>query len=173
MKETADSEEETFSSVVRNPQKAKQFMIRAYANLITNDYSVSRYGQFLKLLIKKREKAVLWHCIGGKDRAGFATVIVQEALGVDRRDIYTDYIETNKYLAEDNDKLSVMISNQLGGMDEKVEKSLHYLFGTEEEYLDTVYQKIQEVYGDYQGFLIKGLNCDTNECEMLKKNYLV
>lgn len=172
-KEHADPEEETFSSVVRDPEKAKQFMIRAYANLIANYNSISQYGQFLKLLIKKREKAVLWHCIGGKDRAGLAAVIVQEALGVDRRDIYTDYLKTNQYLADEIAKLSVTISHQLGGMDEKIEKSLHYLFGTEEEYLDTVYQKISETYGDYQRFLTTGLNINTSECEILRNNYLV
>ena len=65
------------------------------------------------------------------------------------------------------------ISHQLGGMDEKIEKSLHYLFGTEEEYLDTVYQKISEMYGDYQRFLTTGLNINTSECEILRNNYLV
>lgn len=66
-----------------------------------------------------------------------------------------------------------MVGHRMGGMDEKMQRALYYLFGTEEEYLDTIYKKIGELYGNFQGFFTAGLNLDEGGCEALRELYLV
>ena len=39
--------------------------------------------------------AVLWHCAGGKDRTGMVAALLLEALGVNRKIIMEDYLQTN------------------------------------------------------------------------------
>ena len=39
--------------------------------------------------------SVLWHCSEGKDRCGITAALLLEALGVDRKIILEDYLETN------------------------------------------------------------------------------
>ena len=168
----AESDKAAFAMVASDPELAEQYMLRTYSSLITSDYSISQYRRFVQLLFHKREKAVLWHCTAGKDRAGLATVIVQELLGVDRSDIYEDYLKTNEYLSEEISRICKMISLQIGSEDEKTEKALRCLFGVEKQYLDTVYRKIEEVYGGFKGFLTKGLYLEEADCDALRNTYL-
>ena len=166
------SDEAAFAIVARDPEKARQFMIHTYAGFITSDFCVSQYRNFVSLLMKPHEKAVLWHCTAGKDRAGFASVIVETLLGVSAEDIMADYLSTNEYLREESHRLNEMVSRQMGGLDERMAKALDYLFGAQEEYLTAVYQAAEENYGSFARFLSDGLGISSSQQERLKAMYL-
>ncbi|MBQ8995972.1 MAG: tyrosine-protein phosphatase [Oscillospiraceae bacterium] len=166
------SDAEAFAMVSSDPQKACQYMLETYIGFVTNDFSVSQYSKFVRLLLEPRDKAVLWHCTAGKDRAGFASVIVQELLGVGRDDIFADYLKTNEYLKTEVGRLLEIFGQNMGAPDEKTTKSLDYLFGAHEEYLAGIYEKVEELYGGFDSFLTDGLKICPDEIERFRRMYL-
>ena len=92
--EEADrSEIETY---LLDPEGARRHMMENYQLFVTSEHARQCYSSFVKLLFAPREKALLWHCTAGKDRAGFATAIVLEILGADLETILEDYMKTNR-----------------------------------------------------------------------------
>ena len=70
------SNEAVFLMMVRDPEKARAHMINTYEGFVKDNAQVEEYSRFMRLLLREREKAVLWHCTAGKDRAGFASALV-------------------------------------------------------------------------------------------------
>ncbi len=167
-----DSDQKAFSVLEAEPEQAREFMIHAYTVFVEDEYSVAQYRRFVQTLLEPREKAVLWHCSAGKDRTGFASVIIQELLGVPRADIMEDYLKTNQFLAADLQNMIEMVGRQMGITGSKLEKTLRYMFAVQEEYLEAVYLKTKEIYGGFPEFLSKGLGCDRQTVEHLRKLYL-
>ena len=58
----------------------------------------ARFKAFFELLLNEANYPLLYHCTAGKDRTGFATVLLLSALGVDWDQIIADYLLTNQYL---------------------------------------------------------------------------
>ena len=166
------SDEEAFKMVAVDPERALDYMKCTYAGFVTSDFTRSQYQRFVKFLLEKHDKAVLWHCTAGKDRAGFASVIVQELLGVERAAIMEDYLKTNKYLQAEIQQLCEMTGRMLGGLDGTTERALEYLFGAHEEYLATVYSEITERYGGFDGFIKDGLGISDEERMSFRQLYI-
>ena len=126
-----------------------------YKSLAINDYTASRYSEFIKMILDF-EGAILWHCSMGKDRAGIATLLVLEILGVDREDIYEDYLYTN----------------QCYGFKLPFDDPLMYTQATTRQYLDTYYEEIEKKYGSFREFLYKN---DINDeiIEKIRLKYLL
>ena len=165
----AKSDKEAYSLIALEPDRARDFMIGNYEKLIKSDFSRSQYGAFIGLLTKPRDGAILWHCTAGKDRAGFASVIVQEILGVGHDSIVADYLKTNDYLADEYQHLRETALHQAERVNEQ---SLAYLFGAHEEYLAAVYQTVEKIYGSFQGFIREGLGVSEAAQEALRRIYL-
>ena len=166
------SNEEAFAMVAGNPDGALEYMKSTYRGFVENKFTLSRYSRFVHLLLESRDSAVLWHCTAGKDRAGFASVIVEEMLGVDRADIKADYLATNEFLASEISQLNEMVGRQMGGLNKKSEKALDWLFGAHEEFLDAALEKADEIYGSFDDFIRDGLDISDMEREKLKMMYL-
>lgn len=154
------------------PEEAKKYMRQMYRGFV-NDSAVSQYSKFIRLLIDGNDKTFLWHCTAGKDRAGIASVIVEEILGCSRKDIIDDYMSTNKYLESDIEFLTNFVKNQIGTESEMADEALRYLFGAEEEYIEDYYLAVEEKYGDFNRFIHDGLKLIDKEIDMMKKKYLV
>lgn len=122
--------------------------------------------------MKNEEKALLWHCTAGKDRAGIGAVIVQELLGVSREDIYKDYLMTNKCLKEEINGLISHLMTILNSSGRENEHAMRILFGAEPEYLDTLYQALEETYGGMDRYLRDILHVSDSDRERLREMYL-
>ncbi len=167
-----DSYEQVREKMLTDAEISRKYMDRVYAGFITNAFSRQQYERFVRLLLEDHDKAVLWHCTAGKDRAGFGTVIVQELLGVSRKDITDDYLTTNIYLEPEIQELIVWLSRKTGEFSEESEKAMRYMFAAWQEYLDSAYSKIAECYGDFDGYIYEGLHITPAERERLKELYL-
>lgn len=154
------------------PKEARKYMSRMYEDFVRSDYGVSQYAEFLRLLRRPHENAVLWHCTAGKDRAGIGAVLIEEALSVNRDEIIEDYLLTNVYLADDIRFLSEMVKKKEGTTDPLADESLKYLFGADEEYILSFYKAAEEKYGSVEGFLQKGLGIGPEDRAALEKIYL-
>lgn len=167
-----ESFEEIRSKMVHDAEVARRYMIQTYEGFVNNSYCVGQYAKFVRQLLTERKKGVLWHCTAGKDRAGFATVIVQELLGVPREDIRADYMMTNDFLEPEIHSLTEMFLRFPGVEPDEASKAVAYLFGAQEDYLNAVYGAVQKKYGNFDNYLTQGLNITSEEREKLRAIYL-
>ncbi len=169
----AASNEAAFAMVSKDPSLARQYMTRTYVNLVTDPFSLSQYGTFVRILLAPHAKAVLWHCTAGKDRAGMASVIVEELLGVPREDIMADYLKSNEYLRAEVQELHRIIFGGRGeGMDDATRQAADYLFGAHEAFLHAAYRSIDQRFDSFERFTSDGLGLDAVQREQLKTLYL-
>ena len=124
--------------------------------------------------------AFLWHCAGGKDRAGFGAAILQEIFGVDRKDIFDDYMLTNTFMQnvaeaeaeKHRDEIVALYGDRTEEIFPSLLKVISYLIEAWEEYLETTYQCVEEDYGDFAHYLTEGLNFSENDQEELRRIFL-
>ena len=163
-------EKEADMSLVRKfifkPDEAKAYMTEMYRGF-AEDAAARQYGRFMQLLLDG--SPVLWHCSAGKDRAGIASVIIEEALGVGREDIIEDYLETGEYIRKDIENLTGVIKQLVGTDHDLPPETLQYLFGVEKDYLMTFYSAVDEKSGSMDSFLEESLGVDRN---LLREKFL-
>lgn len=123
-------------------------------------------------LLQNTQKAVLWHCTAGKDRAGIAAALIEEILGVSRKDIVADYLKTNEYLKGDIEFLTRFIKKQAGTESSVADESLHFLLGADEAYINAYYAAVEEHYGSFDQMVRKGLRLTDEKIDALKNRYL-
>ncbi|WP_159347081.1 tyrosine-protein phosphatase [Roseomonas harenae] len=56
-----------------------------------------RFRALLELIADPARRPLAFHCTAGKDRTGFGTALLLLALGVERDEIVTDYLATNRF----------------------------------------------------------------------------
>lgn len=146
-------------------ESSEAFMEHIYEEVVTSEFSQKAYATFLNLLLNPISGSTLWHCSAGKDRAGFATILILSALDFSKEVIIEDYLLTNLFYQDTIDKMKQL----LGDHYEAVLKSA---FGVKKEFIDTIYQVIDTVYGGMDQYLCR-LGIDQVKKEELKRIYLM
>lgn len=142
-----------------------QFMTKVYQEIVTSEFSTLAYQKFLRILLEDAGGATLWHCSAGKDRAGFATMIILYALDFDIKDIIEDYLSTNLYYQGN-------IEHFVKQCGEGYRDVLKTIFGVSKEYVDVLLDSIKSVYGSFDAYLEKGLLFSKEDKEKLQAIYL-
>ncbi len=93
------------SQVIADPAFAIQYMSGMYRRFISNRFTTGQYRKFLDIVCSA-DGPLLWHCTAGKDRAGFAAILLEEILGIDRDVIIESYLLSNTYLSRRSGILS-------------------------------------------------------------------
>ncbi len=156
------------------------YMANMYRNFVVEPYANEQYARFVDAVIDSLQSggAALWHCTAGKDRAGFATVILLETLGVSRDDIMADYLQTNECLEGVTKQLVSMLSSQAFGagqtqLDEQaiemMKHALAHFFRADEAFLAGAYAAADEQFGSFDAFLERGLGIDAAKREELQR----
>ena len=166
------SRREAMRALFEDPKKPREAMMHIYEDFVSKPHCLGQYRRFLEMLMKDREKAVLWHCAAGKDRAGFGSVLVQELLGVSRDDIFEDYMITNVYLKERIEEMTEDAMRRSGQTSKEMRQALGYLFAAREELLQAVYRKVEELYGDFNGLFEKGMGIPREKMDTMRERYL-
>lgn len=170
---TRDKESERTIMAPSDPEVALERMASVYVRFVAEEFSLSQYRRFLRLLFEQREKAVVWHCTAGKDRTGAAALFIQELLGVSREDIMADYMATNEFLTDETREHLDARARQLGRPLEAAEEEAMLCFlGANEEYPRRVYAKAEELYGSFDAFIRDGLQISDAEREQFRQMYL-
>ena len=97
---------------------------------------------------------------------------IESVLGIDRETAIEDYKATTKYLAGDLEKLKESIRNSEKGLTEEHEQALEYAFEASEFYLFAAIEKMDELFGGFEGYLKNGLHVTDEEVEILRDRYL-
>ena len=155
-----------------DPVAAMERMADIYRRFISDDFSLSQYRRFIKLLYEPREKAVLWHCTAGKDRTGVGALFILEILGVRSEDIIADYLITNDYLRDEVDHILDIFRERYGGMDEISRQSMLAVLSAREKYILTVYAEVEARYGTFDSFIRDGLGVSDHDRIQLQHKYL-
>ncbi len=150
---------------------AMKYMCSMYRNFVADDFARSQYSRFVRMIADGADKDVfLWHCNTGKDRAGFAAVILLTILGADRETILEDYLVTNGNIAEEVAELTETFTP--AGAPDSARDAVRLLFSADEQFLNALYEKADELYGSFDGFLADGLGVDDALRERLRRNFL-
>lgn len=115
----------------------------------------NRYVPFLQTLSDQSRLPMVYHCTAGKDRAGFATFLVLSCLGVQEETILNDYLMTNYYSQEANQK--ILNKAGLGSvfMRNLDPEAMVPLLEAKHEYLQEAISTIHQRYGSIDSFLVK------------------
>lgn len=146
--------EEDFA--MRDP---KEMMKGLYRDLIFGNQA---YQEMFKLLLDGQVPMV-FHCSAGKDRTGIAAAFIMLALGVDREIVVDEYMLTNRYRREVIEEMAF-------------EKNITFeeasvLQGVSEEYIQLVFDQIDENYPNMETYFEKELLLGKEEIEKLKSLY--
>lgn len=141
-------------------------------SLMTSFYSQTshlkaKYQPFFKeLLIMPDSSALLFHCTAGKDRTGIGAALLLYALGVPQETILDDYLASNEYRREENEKMVKMMTSM--GIKEQVAKDLA---AVKSEYLQATYLAIIQEYGSVDAFLSDEIGLSAKDLTVLKTKY--
>ncbi len=166
------SEHEMLAKTVNSPENAMKMICNIYSGFVMREYVVSQYRKFLQILLENHDKAVLWHCSGGKDRAGIGAALVEEILGVSRKDVIADYMETNDYISKGMDLMMQDVTQKVPEGTKVSREALEYLYFAKQEYIDTYYQAVEQSYGDFLTFLSEGMQLTEGDISRLREMYL-
>ena len=173
-----ESDRNLVSRLIFDPEGSKRYMCSMYRKF-TGDFCVGQYARFIRMLTDSPQKAVLWHCSVGKDRAGIATVILCEILGVPREAVIEDYLSTTDYLRGfvEGERQSILnavsAEKALSGAETKaISASVDYLFGTNRDYIGAYYEATDRKYGSYDKFIRDGLGLDDSDIGTLREKLL-
>ena len=175
-------------AMLKDRESAKNRMISSYRDFVRSEHCRAQFGFFLEDLLKRageakecgQKRAFLWHCAGGKDRTGFASVLLEEIFGIPEEDIIDDYMLTNKYVDQTLPGISSHVS---GAMEEyfgdRIEEIAEQIRGpvadmmlARREYIDAAYEEAERCYGSFSSFLTKGLELTLEKQEEMRRLFL-
>lgn len=141
-------------------------MRNMYRGFIRDEFANAQYARFVDEVIAtvRNCEAVFWHCTGGKDRAGFAAVILLGALGASPDDIMADYLQTNDNLADVGKQLLMLFGENLpeaNAVGTDFGKAIERFFVADESYLAAAYEEAAKTCGSFDSYLEKRLHIDS------------
>lgn len=147
---------------------AEEYMSAYYEELLFGRYSRDILGQFFKILIKA-DGGVLFHCSGGKDRAGIAAMLSEGLLGASDDLICADYALSEKLQRRHWGwrKAFLAISPARRGM----MKILIEMMRAPESYPRRALAAIRQRYGTVENYCREGLKLGDG-VEKLRQKYI-
>lgn len=129
------------------------------------------YREFFRVLLNnEEEKAVLWHCTGGKDRAGVAAALVLSALGADEETILSDFQLTNAFLSSKIEYMGTEAAKQTD--DPYIIEGVKTLTGVSVDFMKKMLDSIRSKYGSVQNYLSEEIGLSSDDMTTLKDLYL-
>jgi protein-tyrosine phosphatase len=119
-----------------------------------------RYRELFGHLLAS-DAPLVFHCTAGKDRTGFAAMLVLLALGVARGVAQEDYLLTNTHFKHQPDP-----GNRLPV---EVQAVLHRV---QEDFLEAAMDVVDQDFGGAGGYLQRGLGLDAADLARLRELYL-
>ena len=134
-------------------------MLDTVNRMLVSDFT-EQYAGLLRVLSDPANRPLVFHCTQGKDRAGFGAAMVLSALGVPWETVVEDYLLSNHFRKEENDKMLGMIrsfaASHAGPEGEEVAFSrVEGLLYVKEQSLQAAHAEIIERHGSVEVFLTR------------------
>lgn len=160
-----------------DPAKAFVEMARAgaladgmYTSCFDSEMALTAYRRLFDVLLSKEEGAVLWHCTGGKDRAGLATVFVLSVLGVDEETILADFALTNEVHREKIAHITSEAAKYTSDPDEL--EQVAALVGVSVPHMRMAFDRAETECGSMLAFIQQKIGLTDDEVTALRNKYL-
>ena len=134
-----------------------------------------QYAGLFRALSDPSNRPLVFHCTQGKDRAGFGAAMVLSALGVPWDTVIEDYLLSNHYRKEENDKMLEMIRGFASGRGDGEEIAFSRVEGllyVKEQSLQAAHAEIIKRHGGVEAFLTNGLGCSVESLAQLRNELL-
>ncbi|GAB4584105.1 tyrosine-protein phosphatase [Nocardia sp. IFM 10818] len=144
--------------------KGAEYMRDYYRWMVTDPTARAQFTTALRE-IANAPGAVLYHCTAGKDRTGWMTAILMQALNVPKGQIYKSFLESNENLAAGNQRTldGLVASGRV------TDPSLFEpVLGVSEDFLDAAFDQATQSFGSFDNFLSSGLGIDAATVETLR-----
>ncbi|MCI2019191.1 MAG: tyrosine-protein phosphatase [Lentilactobacillus buchneri] len=150
----------------RQPNNMQLF----YKKMVTNRHSIKTYQKMFKLLLNNRSGAVLYHCTHGKDRTGIATMLILSSLGVPKKAIFQNYLQSNQALRSFN-KIE---QHQIKRITHNHRTLLNLKRSqiASRSYLRAAYSAIDHQSGSVKNYLKHKMKLSNSAISTLRKDYL-
>ena len=156
--------------VLRNESNKviNSFLIEANRDFV-NIYS-NIFKKFVKLIINE-PKPTLFHCTAGKDRTGFATLLILYLCDVNLDVIITDYLRTNEYI---KDSIPYQIENvsRIYNIEPQHRERIIPLLTVNKDYINAALTEIYKKYDSIDNYLVDELSISEMDKTKLQ-NYLL
>jgi protein-tyrosine phosphatase len=106
------------------------------------------FRTMLHLAIDPAHRPIVFHCTAGKDRTGFAAMLVLRTLGVPRETVLTDYLQSNDRLAERHASVVARLQDRIVDLE-----PLLAMLQVRREYLEAGLDAIDADHGSFDAYL--------------------
>lgn len=112
------------------------------------------------------------HCTAGKDRTGFAVAVLLAALGVERAEIYADYLLTARFgnSEERISSITQLLAVQLG--EPPSAPVVATVLGVDADYLDLAFAEIDRAHGSMAAYLRTACGIDDEVLTRMRASLL-
>lgn len=151
------------------------FMLRATRSIML--YRTDVYSALIRTLAEPDTRPLVFHCTAGKDRAGIGAAVVLTLLGVPWDTVRDDYLLSNYYRREENEReLKSMregLAKKQGIPPEQVDMTAYKaMYQVKPEYLDAAHDAVIGKYGSMESYLRKGLGISDEMIDKLRNELL-
>jgi protein-tyrosine phosphatase len=143
----------------------EEFMIEGYIRNIENFADL--WSKFFRCAADPANRPLVFHCTGGKDRAGVCAALILLALGVSEETVVQDHGRSNFYIAAVLEKIFAEIKS-LGIDPEKVSP----YFTAPRSAILAVVNHIRTTYGSAVGYLQNKAGVDEKSINRLRDDLL-
>jgi protein-tyrosine phosphatase len=134
--------------------RAASLMVAINRGFVTDARQREAFGAALRLVCSPGRLPLLYHCSGGKDRAGWMTAIVLTALGVPRELVLRDYLLSNDFHRTEYQKLRYDLVKTGIVADPELLRPIMEQSAT---YLGAAFEEAERRYASFGRFVTLGL----------------
>lgn len=145
------------------------YMTETYRSILFQKDSQEGLRAFLRLVVEENG-CILWHCAGGKDRAGICAMLVEGLLGVDEKTMLEDYMLSGKYWRKRYLLNKAVIA--IGPVSMRLKRILFGFMRIKRRYLQTVIEEINARYGSIAAYCKAELGLSDEDIRMMREKYL-
>lgn len=151
-------------------KKSQNTMGKQMKEMVTSESALNAYQNMFSLLLKDNILPLVFHCQGGKDRTGWAAVLILAALGVPDDIIMDDYLLTG--ICGEQRNVRRMNEYRKYTDNETVLEFLYSLMATRDYYLQSALDEVNHLCSDWNQYLRKYIKLEDTEIEQLQKRFL-
>lgn len=149
---------------------AEHLMTDQNRAFVRSERSKFAFRKMFNLMLQTENHAIVQHCRGGKDRTGYGVALIHLILGVSREDVMKDYMLTNYYKHEKNEKSLAQLYEQTKNKD--VVRAVRFFKEAQPSFLETALDIIDQEFGGIDAYVHHELGLLKSEIERLKDFYL-
>lgn len=153
---------------LESPDAATEVMHEVYRGFVDHEGARAAFADLLTR-IARIDGPQLFHCTAGKDRTGWASVLLLHVLGVPEDVVLDDYLLTNSFSSATREKYLALVAEHLGK--DKVTVYERVLVA-EPDYLQTAYDAVTATYGSLGSYLRDGLGLQDGVLDRLRGRLL-